>query len=1249
MWRFRAVNWQRKHNEGGSPMKYADLVKFQPIETVIQLRDADKADEAKHLVQTFVISDRIAEQLADLMIPNLQFDKPSDNKGLLVVGTYGTGKSHLMAVISAVAEHAELAKSLANAELIDRFGAVAGKFRVIRAEIGGVTMSLRDILVSTLESHLAKLGIPYVFPAIDKITNHKDSFQEMMSEFELKFPKQGLLLIVDELLDYLLTRNGQEMMLDLAFLREVGEFCKNSRFRFISGVQESLFDNPKFQFVAQTVQKVRDRFIQLRIAREDVAFVVSQRLLKKTADQEAAIREHLTPFAKLYGSMNERMDEFVRLFPVHPSYLDTFERVYSAEKREVLKTLSIATKGLVGRDVPKDEPGLIAYDSYWQNLKDSPSYRAIPDIKEVIDKSQVLEARVQQAFTRPQYKPVALRIVYALSVHRLTQGDIFAPLGATAEELRDNLCLLLPMPEKDAEFLKTMVETVLNEIMKTVNGQFLSFNKENGQYFLDLKKDIDFDALIAKRSESLSKNQLDRYYFDALTRVMECQDQTYVSGYKIWEHEVEWRERKAGRSGYLFFGAPNERSSAQPPRDFYLYFIQAFEPPAFKDEKKPDEVFFRIKTKDEHFDTALKLYAGAREQALTASGSNKKIYEDKERDQLKALTTWLREKMTTAIEVTYQRRPRSLAEVVQGKIPSGPKPSIRDVVNTAASVCLAPHFENKAPDYPTFSILVTRENRAQAAQEALRYIAGSVKSKQGAAILDAMELLDGDVLRPLNSRYAKQILDQLAQKGKGQVLNRTEIVKDEVGVDYWERFRLEPELLVVVLGSLVYTGSLVLSVAGQKFDAGGLDLLAKADLDTLRGFKHVERPKDLPLDALQELFELLSVPKGLIVNPGTHDEAVQKMQVAVAQRLDKVVTAQAKLQDGLIFWGKPILSDSEQADTKARLQKVKDFLESLQPFNSSGKLKNFPHSVTEIHGQKAGLDAVRNVDEMVDLIQQMSATTSYLATAEAVLPADNSWLEDVKSARGDLLTKLSSPKQRSDSSFQRQLGQVLTDLKSKYRDAYLALHQKVRLTANEDKKKAEIVKDSRLSQLQKLSGIEMMPAQQLKDLQDSLFALKTCFAITKLELDAAPLCPHCNFRPAEESAKEPKAGDVLAKVDDRLDELLKEWTQTLLSNLADPTVSEGIDLIDNGPAKKVVKEFIKNEELPDPVNNNFLKALQEVLSGLQKVSISKDAVHAALVKGGVPCTVKDLEVRFDGFIRDLTKGKDATKIRVVVE
>ena len=49
-----------------------------------------------------------------LVFPNLQFDKPADNKGILIVGNYGTGKSHLMSFISALAEHEDLADACRN-------------------------------------------------------------------------------------------------------------------------------------------------------------------------------------------------------------------------------------------------------------------------------------------------------------------------------------------------------------------------------------------------------------------------------------------------------------------------------------------------------------------------------------------------------------------------------------------------------------------------------------------------------------------------------------------------------------------------------------------------------------------------------------------------------------------------------------------------------------------------------------------------------------------------------------------------------------------------------------------------------------------------------------------------------------------------------------------------------------------------------------------------------------------------------
>ena len=1232
-------------------MKYADLIQFEPIESVIQLRDADVINDAKRLVETFVISEHMEESLTELVFKQLQFDRPEDNKGLLIVGNYGTGKSHLMALISAVAEHEDVVSLLTNPGVAAKAGTIAGRFRVLRAEIGSTTMSLRDIICQSIEEKLGEWKIDYKFPLTREVSNNKDSFAEMMAAFEAAHPDQGLLLVLDELLDFLRTRKEQELILDLNFLREVGEVCKSTRFRFISGVQESLFDNPRFQFVAETLRRVKDRFEQVRIAREDVAYVVSQRLLKKTPEQAGKIREHLTKFTPLYGSLNEQMDKFVELFPVHPAYLDTFESVYVAEKREVLKTLSSAISNMIDQQLPDTEPGLISYDSYWDYLRGNPSFRSVPEIKDVIDKSKVLEDKIQQAYTAPKYQAIAVRIIHALSVHRLTTGDIYASIGVTPEELRDDLCLILPnLAENNAEFLRTLVEKALKEILRTVSGQFLTVNTENDQYYLDLKKDVDFDSLIAKHADTLSAAQLDRYYFHALVQVMEATDQTYVSGYKIWEHEVEWRERMAERSGYLFFGAPNERSTAQPPRDFYLYFPQLYDVPNYRDEKKPDEVFFKLSHRDEEFDRALKLFAGANEQASAATGENKTRYQDKASDHLRSLTKWLREHIATAYEVTYEGRTKTLQEVIQGKVAGGAgQASVRDLVNIAGSSCLSPHFENKSPDYPIFSVLITSRNREQAAGEALKWITGSIKSRQGAAVLDALELLDGDQLKPLQSRYAAEVIKLLKQKPQGQVLNRVELIQDEDGVEYWTRFRLEPEFLAVVLAALVHSGSLVLSVPGKKIGPESVAVFSSISAGELANFKHMEQPKGIPLEPIKELFDMLGLAQGKLVNVNTRDQAVQDLQVEVAARVNKLVMAEAKLQEGLSFWGRSILSDQESDEWTSKLGEAKSFLEGLQAYNTSGKLNNFRHDVEEVQAQKPGLDKVKEVDELVNLIDQVGPQATYLATAEAVLPNEHPWMAEVEQAKTDQFAKVTSPRHRADSSFQRALAKKLSELKTSYQDAYLGLHKRAHLGARDDEKKATLSNDPRIQQLQKLDAVEIMPHQQLKSFQDQLFGLKTCYALSRKDLDQSPVCPHSQFRPIETPPGIQTASEVLAGLDDQLDDLLNDWTQTILGNLEDPTVKANIELISDLAGKSELVSFMEGQKLPEPISPDFVKALQDALTGLEKVAVTDQDLRAALIHGGIPCTVDELKERFDNYLAGLTKGKNTSKIRVVVE
>lgn len=1263
-------------------MKYGDLIQFDPIESVVQLRDADKSSAAHTLVNTYVISEEMAERLTQLVIPQMQFDQPVDNKGLLVVGNYGTGKSHLMSVVSSLAADASLLEGLNHSGVRDAAVQIAGRFKVLRAVIGASEMSLRDLLIQELEEYLASIDVRYEFPKADRISNHMRAFEDMMKAFHEVYPDHGLLFVVDELLDYLRARTekGEAIILDLNFLREVGEVCKDLRFRFMAGVQEAIFDSHRFQHVADSIRRVKDRFEQILIARSDVKFVVAERLLKKTAEQQAKIRDYLMPFAKYYGGLNERMDEFVRLFPVHPDYIDTFERVTVVEKREVLKTLSMGMKGILGKDVPQDEPGLIAFDSYWNTLKQNASFRAIPEIRAVIDCSQVLESRIENAITRKQYKPMALRLIHALSVHRLTTGDIYAPMGASAEELRDRLCLFDPLiaelgsdePDKD---LQTHVETVLREIHKTVSGQFISFNTDNRQFYLDLKKTDDFDALIDKRAESLGQAQLDRFYYEALKRVMECQDATYVTGYKIWQHELVWQEHKAARTGYLFFGAPNERSTAVPQRDFYLYFIQPNDPPRFKDDKVNDEVFFRLKGTDEEFQTALKGYAAALDLAATSSGHAKATYESKANGFLKKLVQWLQKHMSDAFEVTYQGRAKSMTEWAKGKSIrdlSGLSPhetiNFRDLVNTIAGVCLAPNFENQAPDYPFFSVLITGNNRAQAAQDALRAIAGQNRTKQATAVLDALELLDGEKIDPYKSKYTKFILDAIKAKGHGQVVNRSEIIQDDHGLEYMNPCgsRLEPEWVSVLVAALVYSGDIVLAIPGKKFDATGLQQLAATGMDELVRFKHLEQPKEWNLPALKALFELLGMTPGMaqLVTQGK-DEPVQNLQQAVGKIVKRIVMTQQTLREGLSFWGLDLLAGTDLASQASGLDEAKGFFESLQAYSSPGKLKNFRYSAPEVLAHEKAVKALDELDVLREFIMDHSPTAAWLATAEASASRGSEfrvtgsesksqgldlWVDQVKAIRGDVLDSINSELKTQNpqlARFSSEVGEKLKKLKRDYINQYISLHTRARLGVNDDKRKVSLLNDQRLQTLLKLAGIDLMPRQQLTDYQNRLAGLKSCFALTEQNLDASPICPHCGFRPSVETGAA-AGSQMIDQMDDQLDAMVAAWTSTILSNLEDPITQANMDLLKIDD-REPLEAFIKSKELLVPLDSNFVHALKEVLSGLVKVTVKAQELQQALQVTDGPATPAEMKKRFEEYIDQLTKGKDPAKVRIVME
>lgn len=404
-------------------MKYSELISFSPIESTLQLiqSNSNKAEEINN-IKTYVMSEGMAQNMKAPVIDQLQMDEVVDNKGVLVVGNYGTGKSHLMSVISSIAKDADNLQYLQNQSFAKDMECIAGKFEVLRIEIGGVTMSLYDILSGYIQDDFDKRDIDFEFPEQSTVRNPKKLIQDMMMAFAEKYPDKGYLIVVDEFLSYLTSRDERQIVLDLEFFRALGEMCSKSKLRVIFGVQEKIFDNPRFSFVSDTLKHVSDRFTQLIITKEATSYVVCERILKKSPEQKAMIRKHLEKFSNLYTGMSSRLEEFVDLYPIHPSYIDVFNKIYLIENRHILKNISTTIRDIFDTEVPKNAPGIISFDDYWPAIKSNGLLKSDVTINRVVTASGQLEDIINRAFPKPAYKPLAIKIIYALSVHRLTNS-----------------------------------------------------------------------------------------------------------------------------------------------------------------------------------------------------------------------------------------------------------------------------------------------------------------------------------------------------------------------------------------------------------------------------------------------------------------------------------------------------------------------------------------------------------------------------------------------------------------------------------------------------------------------------------------------------------------------------------------------------------------------------------------------------------------------------------------------------------
>lgn len=1223
-------------------MKYCDILKFEPITDVIQFDLLDGEDYQKEVIRTFVYPDYFVETIIPEIVKQL-IPNGRNQKGIQVIGNYGTGKSHLMSLISLIAQNQNYINLVTNQKTKETLSPIAGKFKVVRFELG-TDKGLWDVVKYQLQNFLFSIGIEFQFDP-NSLKMYREQLEDMLDAFEEHYPDQGILLVIDEMLSYLESRAvSGELAKDLPILQALGQLCADSRFGFMFGVQEEIYKARAFRFVSDMMMKVRDRYIDVTIRKEEVSFVVQNRLLKKTAQQKAEIRRHLQPFMSLFSDMHAHMDEYVNLFPVHPSYFDNFQKIrLGRSQREILKTLSRQFSQISNDDVPSDNPGLITYDQYWDQMSRITTLMAIPEFKTVADTVAQVHDKIDSNFSglRARQIPLAKRIANATAI-KILQADLTKHHGARPEVLTDDLCYTKNGID-DRDELIDSVAACANLIVKATSGQYFEQDSTNGEFHLRTEGGINFDQQISQYAETMSAANRDEAFFRFLVEAFNMNgSDPYRSGFRIYEHELEWRSHKVSRNGYIFMGHPNEKSTTQPKQSFYVVFMPIFQDNKKKRNEDSDEIYFVMDDLSEEFKDLVTKLGAAFVLMSSADSAQKPHYRNAYESLLKKTIKAFDACYLDATKVYYSNSEPRVLKTFQ--IPGSDSGRLEKFDSVASEVFDA-QFLAQTPHYPIFSNvsqIITNSNRDRYINAAkAKLIRPNESNRDGEAMLTALGCYSMGEITTSESMYAQSVLSRLIDKGSGKVLNRNEILSVLPNSDdkIWRSidFQIEADLEFLVLAALIVTGEIEITLNNNEIlNASNLEMLRNLSSEDYFSFGSIKRPKGINLPAVKAMTIAFTSEhrdlSGQLNKRDTYGKIVNagKNLAAETQRFINI-----NLQNGeILIAGVEIMDDTNVIRLRNNLKALSGFFDKMATFTSEAKLKNMQFDVEAINRMKEYYGAMRELESRIKVAKELNTQVSYLNQAR-IYVADGSSLERaISSATSRLYDILSSATSETDID---QYNRELSEVKAMYVEWYLKEYHKYCLKDIDNGDKINLLNSGEYRALEPLSQLPMLNGPAYNQIRSDLTRLKVADPNVKNLLQSSPYAgfdPRNNpTQPSIEELRQQVEG-LHARWVEEIKQFIQAKPQQATLALMDQQARDyaarivtGLEPIDSYHSAMSVKEFIGH-----------------LGKSLVQISISPDDLVSILSR---PMTPSETISAFERYISAKTRGHNPNDVRII--
>ena len=1203
--------------------KVRELVNFQEIREVVQVT----RDDPKELVSTFVVSDKMKKDI-ELIVNNLVDIK---HKSIFIIGDYGTGKSHFLGFITNVAKDNSLIDLVRDKELNEFLKEKLNEkdFVVVVKELGPSRLPLGLILYLILWKQLKKeygieINVPQSEEDYNRIIDHKTYIVEnIIRPIKSVYPERGIIVAFDELSDFIKQKKREDVAHDMQFLRILGELSEKEDIIFIFSMQENIFRSDIYVDQSDAMRRVHERYHLIEITKEDIEKVISERIVPKTPDQIAKLRKLLSQYKEYYEDFEGMEEQFIRLYPLHPSILRVFRQLPYFQKRGILKFSIDKIKEILDEEFPK----FVTIEMIFDEIQRNPTISNMEKVRDVLDVAERLLYKIQidQSLRRDR---TSERIVKALAVYKLMEPEE----RPTIQQLAHELMIIPRFKEMNVE---DYLIGIIRRIKKQTAGQFLGYDKNEQRAYLDLEKRIDYDEIINRRINTQSDHDREFYLFRFLSEELDIESPVINKpSIKVYETTAYWESRNSFREGYLVFEGKDLKELPAglnlDNKDFKVILVSPYKSSSIF---KPSDSTVIIHLKLEESEESVKRYSAIR--GLLDDRQYTEVMRNRLAKEKRILTDKLLEDLKLSRVLYNKGKSILIGDIIEDG-------EIHTILEKLKTKLLSDYFNSKYHEYPRFTTKITPNNIGDIARRVIEDILSSPDprdyKKDTLKVLSDLELYTQGRFKIMENPYISKLSELLSGE---RVKEFKSIVKKMAEPP----FGLQPELVYIIVALLLINEEVELKKATHDYvlPMELRKLTSRKGIEALNIIKYIKLASELPTSELEQIFNALDLDPSKIRIKSERLEGLKEFKIKITE-----------LEEGI----REIENLKENLDKLRELglntpdEKIKELIslaeddELLKQLKSVNTIHDFKKIVKlSVERMKAWKESIEQIKRLSQDLKKIVPATNYVIQAFGIITNNprffiEIYAERLKALHSEIIKVLNSD---SLLDVQERLPLIgkLEEFKRLYREAYIEAHK--RYFENENWGKLfRLLNSQEMQELDILKMAKCIDAMLVDEIFEEIHDIlkRRCDPEPKQDIGIYPKCV-CGFPenhiPLEELDNKTKS------LEEKIKSLRRELESIIVEEIR--KVKERIEYLK--PNEREIMKTILQENSLGEVTPEKIAIINKLFEDFQIVEIRLEEFYEWLKEEGFLLTLNEIKKKFDEFISMKVPNSNKVRIKIV--